>query len=169
MWEKSMGDSKHMIRVICCGNPFRGDDGVGLDVFKRLKKETFPRQVQIIEGGILGINLLPLFYGCDQVILVDSILMNETPGHLQWVTMADVLQNRPARISSHEINPVQLMTLWHQLNTDSAISNILLLGIVILEPKHLTDTISPEIQQSSLMAVNEIKNKIRSFITHEKG
>lgn len=164
-----MGDSIHKIRVICCGNPFRGDDGVGLDVFKRLKKETFPRHVEVIDGGILGINLLPLFYGCHLVILVDSILMNEKPGHLQWFTMADVLQSRSARISSHEINPVQLMTLWHHLNTDSVISNVLLLGIVILEPTLVTDRISSEIQQSSLIAVDEIKHKIRSFVTHEKG
>jgi len=163
-----MSDCKDIIRVICCGNPFRGDDAAGLEVFKQLKKEPFPNHVEIIEGGILGINLLSLFHSCYRVILVDSVLMNKNPGHIQWFTMADVLAKEPARISNHEINPAQLMTLWYQLNGNQALMNILFIGIVILEPRHLSDTISPEIKIGAVRAAHEIKNKIRSLVTHEK-
>jgi hydrogenase maturation protease len=163
-----MGNGKDNIRVICCGNPFKGDDGVGIEVFRLLEKETFPEHVEIIEGGILGINLLFLFNGCNKIILVDSVIMDKPPGHIQWFTMADVLETKPAKISSHEINPAQLMRLWHQQNPDLAFSGILLLGIVISEPMHLTDMVSPEIQQSALTAADEIKRKIRSFLVNEK-
>ncbi len=163
-----MRNRKGMIRVICCGNPFRGDDAAGLEVFKQLEKESFPRYVEIIEGGILGINLLTLFQGCDRVILVDSVLMDEKRGHIQWFTMADVLQTGSAKISNHEINPAQLMTLWYQLNGDSALLKVLLLGIAISDPIDLSDTISSEIKQSALKAVDAIKYKIRSYETHEK-
>ncbi len=157
-----------MIRVICCGNPLRGDDGIGLEVFRLLNKELFPSHVEIIEGGILGINLLPLFQSGHKIILVDSVLMDKPPGHIQWFTMADLLKTKTARISNHEINPAQLMTLWHQLYGDSVVLNILLLGIVILDPIHLSEVICPEIRQSAVQAVNEIKDEIRNLVAHEK-
>ena len=163
-----MGDNKDNIRVICCGNPFKGDDGVGIEVFKLLEKETFPDHVEIIEGGILGINLLSLFKDCSKIILVDSVMMDKPPGHIQWFTMTDILETQPAKISTHEINPAQLMMLWHQQDTDSAISDLFLLGIAILEPMHLTDIISPVIQQSAISAIDEIKRKIRNLLTHGK-
>ncbi|MBU1344644.1 MAG: hydrogenase maturation protease [Proteobacteria bacterium] len=161
-----MNDGNNKVRVICCGNPFRGDDAVGLEVFKHLEKEFFSDRVEIIEGGILGINLLPLFHGCSTLIFVDSVLMDETPGHIQWFTLAEILETAPARISSHEINPSQLMTLWHQLNPEAVLPDILLLGIVVSDPVHLTDTISPPIKPSVIKAAHEIKNRIRSLVTH---
>ncbi|MCP3900006.1 MAG: hydrogenase maturation protease [Desulfobacteraceae bacterium] len=163
-----MGENKDMVRVICCGNPLRGDDGIGLEVFRLLKKEHLPSHVEIFDGGILGINLLSLFQGCQKIILVDSVLMDKAPGHIQWFTMGDLLKTGNSRISNHEINPAQLMTLWHQLYGDSAVLNILLLGIVILDPIHLSDVICPEIKQSAVHAANEIKSKIRSLVAHEK-
>ena len=162
-----MANCKENIRVICCGNAFRGDDAAGLEVFKLLEKEKFPCNVEIIEGGILGINLLHLFEEGYKIILVDSVLMDRDPGHLQWVPMADILEDGSSAISSHEINPAQLMMLWYQLKGEIALLNVFLLGIVILEPVQLTDKISSEIKQSALKAVNEIKNKIRSFAIHE--
>jgi len=163
-----MNDGKSNIRVVCCGNPFKGDDGVGIEVFRLLKKETFPDHVEIIEGGILGINLFSLFEEGCRIILVDSIIMDKQPGHIQWFTMADVLETKPAKISSHEISPAQLIMLWYQQNGKSALSRIFLLGIVILEPMHLTNMISPEIEKSASRAVDKIKRKIRSFLAHEK-
>lgn len=168
MRSELMSDGKDIIRVICCGNPFRGDDGVGLDVFRLLKKEAFPEQVEIVEGGILGINLLSLFNDCKKVIIVDSVLMDKPSGHIQWFSMTDILETKPAKISSHEITPSQLMALWYQLD-NSALSKLLLLGIVISAPTHLTDTMSPEVQHSAIKAVDEIKHKIRRFVAHGKS
>ena len=164
-----MGEFRDIIRVICCGNPFRGDDAAGLEVFRYLKKESFPGHVEIIEGGILGINLLPLFDGCDGLILVDSVLMDETPGHIQWFAVADIMAGEPARMSSHEMNPARLMALWRRLNGNPAGMKILFLGIIILEPAYFSDVISPDVKLGALKAAGQIKNKIRSLLAHEKG
>ena len=63
-----------MQNVICFGNLWRGDDGFGIHVFRKLSEAcVLPRNARLIEAGVAGLQALPYFEGCRKAILVDGL------------------------------------------------------------------------------------------------
>lgn len=61
-------------RIICIGNRFVAEDAAGLAVFDELEKmQPLPPQIELIEGGLAGLNLLPLLEQGGRVVFVDSV------------------------------------------------------------------------------------------------
>ncbi len=71
-----------MNRIVCIGNQFvRGDD-FGPRVYASLLKRTLPDTIQVIDGGIAGLNLLNFFDGCERLIFVDSLGEDISPDEI---------------------------------------------------------------------------------------
>jgi len=64
------------MRIICCGNKDRGDDGVGLLVAEKLQKLGI--EVKTHPGELLG--LIAAWDGADQVIVVDAVVTGAPSG-----------------------------------------------------------------------------------------
>jgi hydrogenase maturation protease len=62
-----------MKRIICVGNRYVSHDMAGLLVYERLLESTLPPDVQVIDGGLAGLNLLPLVEGAERVVFVDQV------------------------------------------------------------------------------------------------
>ena len=67
-------------RIICVGNSLVAADAAGLQVFDELRTRSCGNQVEIVNGGLGGLDLLPFFYNCDTVILVDRVVGFAEPG-----------------------------------------------------------------------------------------
>jgi hydrogenase maturation protease len=65
--------------LISAGNPFRGDDGVGIAVVRRLRAEV-PFGMKVLEESGDGAELLEAWKGADRVILVDAVQSGAPPG-----------------------------------------------------------------------------------------
>ena len=74
-YDRSDGSVKP-IRILGCGNPLMGDDGVGIRVMEELKKTHLNEMdgVEIIDAGVCGLDLLNLFEGASKVIIVDAVV-----------------------------------------------------------------------------------------------
>lgn len=68
------------LRIICIGNALHSNDGVGRAVFERLSHTSLPECVDVFDGGIGGLTLLPLFKCVQQVLLVDLIKTDKEVG-----------------------------------------------------------------------------------------
>ena len=66
--------------VVGLGNLLRADDGAGARVAQALAAQELPADVEIVEGGTLGLDLVNLMEGRRRVILVDAAEMGRTPG-----------------------------------------------------------------------------------------
>jgi len=66
-------DREPRCRIICIGNRFIPGDDVGLKVYDRLKELPLPEGVELIEGGIAGLNLLRYADGVRRIIFVDAV------------------------------------------------------------------------------------------------
>ena len=62
-----------MKRIICIGNRYVPEDAAGSQVYERLLQNTLPSDVQVIDGGLAGLNLLPFIEGAERVVFVDSV------------------------------------------------------------------------------------------------
>ncbi len=74
-------DSPHSstIRIIGLGNGMRGDDAVGLMAARRIRQEVGDR-AEVIEAGMVGVDLIDLMKGASVVILIDAVRSGKVPG-----------------------------------------------------------------------------------------
>lgn len=90
--------------VLGCGNPIMADDGLGIAVLERLQQGwRFPREVQLVDGGTWGVNLLPAVESTRRLLLLDAIRSGHPPGTL--VTLADT---ELPRFFAHKLSPHQI-------------------------------------------------------------
>ena len=96
--------------VLGLGNPLCQDDGVGVVAVARLLERwsTGPG-VKMLEGGTLGLWLLPLLESYRTVLLVDAIRADGEPGTLVRVEGEEVARAAAHRLSVHQVGVGDLM------------------------------------------------------------
>ncbi|NQU65367.1 MAG: hydrogenase maturation protease [SAR324 cluster bacterium] len=92
------------------GNVLQQDDAVGIKVIKYLEaKYEFPKNVQLIDGGTVGLGLGSLLYKLDWLVIVDAVDLEGDPGEIhilsgeRFKTVSTSLQ-----LSPHQINFLDL-------------------------------------------------------------
>lgn len=97
--------------VLGVGNLLMGDDAVGIRVIDILRESAgLPPGVALLDGGTLGLALLPAIEGADRLVVVDAALTGGPPGAvrvLEGETMDVFLANRSR--SAHDIGLDDLM------------------------------------------------------------
>lgn len=59
--------------ILCIGNRLLAEDSAALLVFDRLQQRSLPDNIRVIEGGLMGLNLLPLLEHGGRVVFVDCV------------------------------------------------------------------------------------------------
>lgn len=73
--------------VIGCGNPLRGDDGVGPEVVRRLAARAAPH-VRCVDAGTSGFDVVLAMHGHDEVVIVDACRSGAAPGTIREIAIA---------------------------------------------------------------------------------
>jgi hydrogenase maturation protease len=101
------------VLVAGVGNLFRGDDGFGPEVVRRLARTTLPPGVRAVDYGIRGMHLAyDLLDGYDALILVDAVPAEEPPG---TVTVLEVSEVGRGDFDPHGMNPVAVLSSVERL------------------------------------------------------
>ncbi len=122
------------VLVLGIGNVLMGDDGIGVHVVNELFREKLPDEVEVIDGGTLGISLLPLIVDAKALIIVDAIDADLQPGEMVEVSLnishmaaKEAMMNRAAPLSLHEFD------IWQTLHAAQLLGKcpekVLLIGI----------------------------------------
>ena len=78
------GRAENGILILGIGNTLLQDDGAGVHVIKQLRSTNESGQgVQIIDGGTLGLSLLPDLEDASCLIVVDAGEIGEKPGEIR--------------------------------------------------------------------------------------
>ena len=148
------------ILVLGIGNILLSDEGVGVHVINRLQ-ETFaiPDGIEIIDGGTMGLDLMPYFEGKTDVVVVDAICSDgEKPGTIRRFSGSDVMTMLGERISPHQIGLSDLLACTA---VDTQLhENIVLLGIVpesLDTSLDLTPTIQAKVDDLVLLLRDELE------------
>jgi hydrogenase maturation protease len=72
--------------VLGLGNSLRGDDGAGPAVIAALLLLELPPHVDVIDGGVPGLETTLLLQGYERVIIVDAANMGLEPGEWRRIT-----------------------------------------------------------------------------------
>ena len=115
--------------VLGLGNVLCGDDGLGAVAVHLLERSyQVPDGVLVLDGGTLGLSLLPLLEQAHEAILVDAIRADGPPGSLVRLEGDDVAPAVAARLSVHQVGVLDLLDAarW----CDCYPSRLILLGLV---------------------------------------
>jgi hydrogenase maturation protease len=115
--------------VLGLGNVLCGDDGLGVAAVARLcERFEIAPEVQVADGGTLGLSLLGLFDGVEDALLVDAILADAASGSLVRLEGADVAPAARERLSVHQVGVADLLDALELLG--GAPPRLSLLGLV---------------------------------------
>jgi len=102
------------IGIIGIGNLLRKDDGVGIVLLELLvkRKKEFPKNIEFIDGGTGGMNLLHLLAQFDTVLLIDAVDFKGRPGEARVFSLKDIQsQKKPVMMSTHDPDFLNLLRL----------------------------------------------------------
>lgn len=114
--------------VLGVGNLLLTDDGVGVRVVERLlETHSLPEEVQVVDGGTCGLDLLPFLVGVEKLIVVDAANLGQPPGTIRRMVGEEVPVFLSQKLSPHEINLPEL--LFSAKLTDIYPPEVVVLGI----------------------------------------
>lgn len=103
-------DSRTPLLVLGLGNLLCGDDGLGALVAQAIAEtRVVPENVKVLDGGTLGLSLLPYIEDADRAIMVDAILANAPPGAFVRLEGDEVGPAVAARLSVHQVGVSDLV------------------------------------------------------------
>jgi len=90
--------------VLGLGNILLGDEGVGVRVVERLLEQyDFPEGVRVMDGGTLGLDLLPYVEDASRLLVVDAVQARKPPGTLVRMTGDEI----PVFLDASKVSPHQ--------------------------------------------------------------
>jgi hydrogenase maturation protease len=98
--------------VLGLGNILLGDEGVGIRVVERLQQlYNLPDEVQVLDGGTLGLELLPFVEDADRLLVVDALELGAEPGTVARLEGHEVPAFLGVKVSPHQVGLADLMAV----------------------------------------------------------
>ena len=163
-----MSDRTPLI-VLGLGNVLLEDDGVGAAAVALLRdRYVAPPGVLVLDGGTLGLALLPYLESADKLILVDAIRTSEPAGSLVRLRDDDVGPAVATRLSPHQVGVADLLDAARWL--DRYPERVTLLGLVP-DSMELVVGLSPRVRPSLAMLVESVVDEARrlGFVFHPRN
>jgi hydrogenase maturation protease len=90
--------------VMGLGNILLSDEGIGVRVIEHLLAQyDFPEGVLVMDGGTLGLDLLPYLEEASRLVVVDAVQARKPPGTLIRLTGTEI----PIFLDASKVSPHQ--------------------------------------------------------------
>ena len=121
--------NKERLLVIGLGNLLMGDDGAGIHIINELRKQNLPEEVDIIDGGTGGVELIDILASSRTVIVIDAIITNgnSITGIRLFSPDAFIFNKEENGYSLHDVELTSVLSLMRAL--DLEIPEIKIVGI----------------------------------------
>jgi hydrogenase maturation protease len=90
------------VTLLGIGNLLMGDEGVGIHALKTLRESyTFSPEINYIDGGTTGLDLIPFFENCKKMIIIDAVDFQKEPGYLELLNNNEIQYRFNTKLSLH--------------------------------------------------------------------
>ncbi|BBO76165.1 hydrogenase expression/formation protein [Desulfosarcina widdelii] len=138
------------VMILGVGNILLSDEGFGVRVVEALEERyDFPDNVSVIDGGVLGINLMGIISEADQLIVVDVIRNGGQPGDLYRIDGEAIPERIRAKNSLHQIDFLESLTLCQALDK---VPETVIVGV---EPKDI-ETLSVDLTAATADRIDDM-------------
>lgn len=98
--------------VLGLGNTIMSDDGVGPKVIEQLqKKDSLPAGVTLLDGGTLGLDLLPFLENVKRLIIIDAVEIAQPAGTVVRLCGDEVPMALETKLSPHQMGMKDLLAV----------------------------------------------------------
>ena len=98
--------------VVGLGNPLMTDDGIGLAALARLDSEwELPEGVELVDGGIWGLRLLPEIEDAGRLLLIDAIDVDRKAGEVIVLEIEEIPMFLSTKLSPHQVGVRDVLAL----------------------------------------------------------
>lgn len=158
---------QHRVVILGLGNLIRCDDGIGIHAIQRLLSDKLvPAGVEVMDGGTLGLQLLPAIEDATHILVLDAVNTGADPGTIVRYTMSE-LEPLPGSPSVHQIGFADMLEGLRWMNKFSG-KAIVLLGVQPEQTgwgENLSSTVEaalPALIQATLAELQEWQATIES-------
>jgi hydrogenase maturation protease len=100
------------IALLGLGNILLKDERIGVHVVTTIKERyDCPPELEIIDGGTLGLDLLPLFEKFERVLIVDAVNFGREPGYIGILEDDQIPAVLFSKLSVHQIGLADLLSV----------------------------------------------------------
>ena len=129
--------------ILGIGNLLMTDDGIGVRVVQELvRRYRFPADVAVLDGGTLGLDLLPHLEGVERLLIIDAVMTGDPPGTVVRMTEDQIPAVFATKLSPHQMGLQDLLAVAELLGHRPA--NMVLLGVQPAEIE-LGDYLTPSV------------------------
>ncbi len=142
------------ILILGIGNILQSDDGIGVHIINHILESgmDIPGDVELIDGGTAGFDLLPIMAKREKIIIVDALRTDDRPGSIYRFTPGHAVGS----FSSFSLHEVGIMEVIRNLNLLGENPRIEFIGIVPEDISTLSIGMTPEVEKSIPRAVDQI-------------
>jgi len=149
------------ILILGLGNILLGDEGVGVRVAEQLLSHPLPDEIEVIDGGTAGYELINFFEGKEKVIIVDAVKTNDTPGSVYKLDLAVVQEDETVQLSLHQIGLKNVFKMASLMDLNPEVT---LVGIVPKDYQDYHIGLSDEVEKAIPLAIQTILQEIKEQI-----
>ncbi len=141
--------------IICVGNRFIADDAAGIAVSDILKTKNLGTEIELIEGGTAGLNLLSFLEQGGRVVFVDAVRNITTPGEVVILSAKEIVATLSHKHFGHDAGLPYLLSVLPKVCEGQLPEEILLVGI---EGEYSSQAIETAAHWSHALALNGVKD-----------
>ena len=116
-------------RIICLGNRLVREDAAGPAVYDRLQQCQLPASLELIEGGLAGLDLLPYLEQGGRVVFVDAVSGFTDDGQVVVLDQQDLVQQTDELVYGHDAGLPYLLTILPHVHEGVLPEEITLVGV----------------------------------------
>ncbi|MCV6606578.1 MAG: HyaD/HybD family hydrogenase maturation endopeptidase [Campylobacterales bacterium] len=155
--------------VVGVGTIIYKDEGIGVYAQRYIEKNyTFKSDVTLVDGGVLGFQLMTYYQDYDHVIILDTITMDDEAGAIYNIPAEELLGLGSYKQTAHEVEIVEMLEICSMLEKMAEVG---IIGIVPEDIKSvkidLTDLMKEKFQDFINTAMNELKKRGIEFEKNE--
>lgn len=109
--------------VLGVGNVLLGDEGIGVRIMGELGRRasagqiSLPAGTRLVDGGTLGLDLLPLIEDARAILFVDAVDLGRAPGTVAVIEGRALATVLAGHLSAHQVGLADLLAVGRLLGT----------------------------------------------------
>jgi hydrogenase maturation protease len=141
------------ILILGIGNLLQSDEGLGVHIVNQIAQNVeIPEDVEVVDGGTAGFDLLPLMKGREKIIIVDALMVDDEPGSI-YRFKPEQIRSARTRFSLHDVGIIEIIELLKLLGENPDIE---IIGVVPEDITTLNMDITARVRESIPKVIEQI-------------
>jgi len=154
--------------IVGAGTVIYQDEGVGVYAAKYIEENfTFEDDVTLVDGGVLGFQLMTYYQDYDKVIILDTITMDDEVGSIYNLPSEELLGLGSYKQTAHEVEIIEMLEICSLLER---MADVNIIGIVPKDIESVNIGLTDEMKSNFDKLINAAVDEMdRSGIKYTKN